>query len=126
MYLALLLSVLIPLTSGQCPQPPSNCLSVFTHTPSHLPKCYCVRSICPDSLSRVRITCGSNQLIEDECGVCLECARARGQSCGGNRNREGEQWGCLQYLSVQIIYNVLQSFTINTKYEKIDLESKIQ
>jgi hypothetical protein len=66
----------------------SRCLRVFDHKPAHLPKCYCT-SICEKPLAEVARNCASNQLLADDCGACLVCARALGQSCGGMRNIVG-------------------------------------
>lgn len=30
------------------------------------------------------------QLLPDECSVCLQCAKTRGQACGGYKNRRGQ------------------------------------
>ncbi len=53
-----------------------------------MPKCYCTR-LCSAKLDRLAANCASNELHADECGVCLKCARALGQSCGGFRNAAG-------------------------------------
>jgi len=70
-----------------------DCLPAFTHTPSHLPKCYCT-SLCPD-VETLRQTCQSGQLQIDQCGVCLECAPGFGERCGGYANKAGVCAGSL-------------------------------
>ena len=65
--------------------PDPECLDVFTHVPSSLPKCYCT-DLCEDKLGDLVTTCASGQLVADGCGACLLCARARGQTCGGSFN----------------------------------------
>lgn len=72
----------------ECPKTP-NCLHVFTHSPAHLPKCYCSPNQCSNRPEDFAHTCPSGELHEDLCGICLVCARARGQSCGGQGNRSG-------------------------------------
>ena len=65
--------------------PDPDCLDVFTHEPSHLPKCYCT-DLCEENLKTLVPKCASNELHADGCGACLVCARARGEKCGGNHN----------------------------------------
>ena len=36
------------------------------------------------------INCTLGQLLPDECSTCLQCAKMRGESCGGFRNRRGQ------------------------------------
>ena len=86
-----LLFIFIGVIYAQCPaKRPSDCLGVFSHAPSHLPKCYCNPSRCNNSRPEdFAHTCPSGQLHEDACGLCLVCARARGQRCGGAANRLG-------------------------------------
>ena len=36
------------------------------------------------------LNCTLGQLLPDECSTCLQCAKMRGESCGGFRNRRGQ------------------------------------
>ncbi len=67
------------------------CLNVFDKEPKGLPKCYCTK-LCPQALSSVQKNCTSGQLLPDICGTCLQCAKTRGQECGGLRNVKGQHF----------------------------------
>ena len=52
------------------------------------PKCYCTKT-CPIPLEELKRNCTSGQLHPDQCSTCLQCAKSRGQECGGLSNRLG-------------------------------------
>ena len=83
-----LLAAILSMCSARCPDTSGQCLHVFTHRPASLPKCYCT-DLCADRPERLGLTCASGELHADACGVCLECARALGQRCGGAKNVMG-------------------------------------
>nr|ADD38120.1 Cysteine-rich motor neuron 1 protein [Lepeophtheirus salmonis] len=64
------------------------CLKVFDHEPRTWPKCYCT-SLCQESLNQLNFNCSSGQALWDNCGICLRCAKARGERCGGPHNVDG-------------------------------------
>ena len=66
-----------------------SCLDVFDSSEaSKNPKCFCT-NLCPDTLPELKANCLSGQMLPDECGTCLVCAKTRGQECGGFKNRIG-------------------------------------
>ena len=75
----------------------TRCLDVFTSKPSHLPKCYCTE-LCENSLGFLKSRCASGELHQDGCGACLTCAKALGETCGGQFNVLGSCAGGLACL----------------------------
>jgi hypothetical protein len=52
------------------------CLDVNENTPINLPKCYCT-PLCATQLGELQNICKSGQLLPDECGICLKCAKTK-------------------------------------------------
>ena len=84
----LLLSPTIRANTGiNCDFPEnSTCLNVFDSEPAEHPKCYCT-DLCPVPLETLKKECKSGQLLANQCHSCLECAKSRGEKCGGLQNR---------------------------------------
>merc|ERR1712038_20798 len=62
-----------------------------------LPKCYCT-DLCENSLDFLKHKCASGELHQDGCGACLTCAKALGETCGGQFNVLGSCAGGLTCL----------------------------
>jgi len=75
----------------------TRCLDVFSSEPASLPKCYCT-DLCENSLDSLKHDCASGELHQDGCGACLTCAKALGESCGGQFNVFGSCSGGLTCL----------------------------
>ena len=80
-----------------------NCLDVFTSKPTNLPKCYCTELCAKEenfenNLESLKHNCASGELHQDGCGSCLTCAKALGESCGGQFNVVGTCAGGLTCL----------------------------
>jgi len=75
----------------------TRCLDVFSSEPANLPKCYCT-DLCENSLDDLKHNCASGELHQDGCGACLTCAKALGESCGGQFNVFGSCAGGLTCL----------------------------
>ena len=73
------------------------CLDVFSSEPATLPKCYCT-DLCENSLDFLKHKCASGELHQDGCGACLTCAKALGETCGGQFNVLGSCAGGLTCL----------------------------
>ena len=80
------------------------CLCQISITPIFVysPKCYCTKT-CPMPLDELKQNCTSGQLHPDQCNTCLQCAKSRGQECGGLFNRLGV---CGVGLRCLVRYNV--------------------
>merc|ERR1712141_792053 len=87
----------------------TRCLDVFSSQPANLPKCYCT-DLCENSLQFLKHNCASGELHQDGCGACLTCAKALGESCGGQFNVFGSCAGGLTCL-VDIPRNTSTSST---------------
>ena len=75
----------------------TRCLDVFSSNPANLPKCYCTE-LCEKSLNDLKQECSSGELHQDGCGACLTCAKALGETCGGQFNVFGSCAGGLTCL----------------------------
>ena len=93
----------------------TRCLDVYASEPATLPKCYCTE-LCEYSLEYLKQNCLSGELHQDGCGACLTCAKALGETCGGQFNVLGSCAGGLTCL-IEIPPNTSRRISERRKVE---------